>query len=294
MKGFDISEHQRGLNLAATKADFLIIRIGYGTSGTDPLFESFYNSAISLGIPVGAYYYSYATSTETAIRDANRALSLIHGRPLPLGLYMDVEDQSQMRLSDSFLTAVVKAWCDTIKAGGYLAGAYGSDGNLWGKVGPSYLGDDVLVWVAAWSKRPHIACDIWQTSENGYIDGIKIDTDESCSTRFEALVNGTQPAPQPEPQSEPSYEPFSIDGIPVIKHGDYDKDGGCAVKALQGELIAQGYPCGGKKDWRGAEKPDGIFGNVTQESVRCFQRSRNLPDTGIADKATRTALLGIK
>lgn len=301
MKGIDISDYQRGLDIASLKKqgiEFLLLKVGEGSTLVDKSFDEFYQAAAEAGIPVGAWFYSYATTEEIAIRDAKRALSLVGGKPLPLGIYIDVEDGSQMALRDSVLTAVVKAFCDTIRSAGYRPGAYGSALNLWGKVGPSYLGDDVLVWTAWWNKsNPPKPCDIWQTSEKGTISGYLgyVDTDKSMSERFEALVkNQPSPEPQPEPEPEPapepiSYEPFSIEGIPVLKNGDV----GDTVKAAQGELIAYGHPCGGKKDWQGAEHPDGIFGNVTQSSVQAFQREHNLPDSGVIDQKTRKALLGL-
>lgn len=271
--------------------DFVIIRLGYGTTITDN-YVPFYNAATAAGIPVGAYFYSLAVTEEEAVRDAKRALSIAGGRQFPLGIYMDVESGQQLALRDSVLTGVVKAFCDTIRTGGYKPGAYGSALNLWAKVGPAFLGDDVLVWTAWWnSSNPPKPCDIWQTSETGWIQGIKVDTDVSFSERFAALVNGSEiPEPAPEPEPEPVGDSFTLEGIPVLKKGDYDQ-GGHAVKALQGELIALGYPCGGKKNWLGGETPDGIFGNVTEESVRSFQRSRNISDSGVVDKTTRAALI---
>lgn len=299
MKGIDVSFYQKGMDLSRVKEendiDFVIIRLGYGPTIVDD-YIPFYDAAIAAGIPVGAYFYSLAVTEEEAIRDAKRALLIAGGRQFPLGIYMDVESGSQLALRDSVLTAVVKAFCDTIRSAGYRPGAYGSALNLWAKVGPSYLGDDVLVWTAWWNKsNPPKPCDIWQTSETGWIQGIQVDTDVSFSERFEALVRGEapEPQPQPEPDPEPSEDPFCIHDIPVIRYGDFDKTGEFVVKALQGELMARGYPCGGKKNQRGVEEPDGIFGNITQEAVRSFQRSKNLPDTGVADYKTRKALLGV-
>ena len=298
MKGIDVSYCQQGMDLSRVKQendiDFAIIRLGYSTTIVDD-YIPFYDAAADAGIPVGAYFYSLAVTEEEAIRDAKRALLIAGGRQFPLGIYMDVESGSQLALRDSVLTAVVKAFCDTIRSAGYRPGAYGSALNLWAKVGPSYLGDDVLVWTAWWNKsNPPKPCDIWQTSETGWIQGIQVDTDVSFSERFEALVRGEAPEPQPQPEPEPDpepilYEPFSIEGIPVLKNGDV----GDTVKAAQGELIAYGYSCGGKKDWRGAERPDGIFGNVTQASVQAFQREHNLTDSGVIDQKTRKALLGL-
>lgn len=296
MKGVDISSYQRGISLSSLKeqgVSFAILKIGEGKTYVDPCFDNFYDDAASNGIPVGAYYYSHATTREAAIEEAKRALTLANGLSLPLGIYMDVEEDSQMRLRDSELTEVVKAFCDTIRSGGHIPGAYGSLGRLWAKVGPSYLGSDVIVWVAAWGDYAPKMGDVWQYSDRQRYGGYNgdIDGDQSLSERFENMVLGNSEATPVEPDEpdEPVEDVFSLDGIPAIKYGDT----GNAVKALQGELIAYGYPCGGKKDWRGAETPDGIFGNVTQESLRSFQRSKNIKDSGVADKKTRTALLGL-
>lgn len=115
---------------------------------------------------------------------------------------------------------------------------------------------------------------------------------DELAAKVTMKLAGDDPEPQPEPEPDPepiSYEPFSIEGIPVLKNGDV----GDTVKAAQGELIAYGHPCGGKKDWQGAEHPDGIFGNVTQSSVQAFQREHNLPDSGVIDQRTRKVLLGL-
>ena len=306
ISGIDISDYQLGLSIASLRSQgvkFLILKVGEGRTLADACFDTFYDEAARNGLPVGAYFYSYATDEETAIRDANRALSLLRGRSVPLGVFIDVEDPAQLKLRDSVLTAVVKAFCDTIRAGGYRPGAYGSDGNLWAKVGPSYLGDDVFVWNARWTKTaPDKKCDVWQNSDKGRINGYNgnVDTDLCMSERFYALITGKEeekpepthepdPAPAPEQTAEDEKATFALLDVPVLRKGD----AGDAVKAMQGELLALGYSCGGKRFLCGHETADGIFGNVTEESVRSFQRSRNLPDNGIVGPKTRAALLGI-
>lgn len=300
LHGIDISSWQAGVSASALNSvDFAILKISEGTSWVDPQFDNFYAAAT---VPIGAYVYSHATTEDEAKAEARKALELAKGRKLPLGIFIDVEEQKQLALRDSVLTAVVKAFCDTIRAGGYRPGAYGSDGNLWAKVGPSYLGSDVLVWSACWGGKPRVVCDVWQDSDKGRINGYNgnVDTDFCMSERFADLINGEAkdtPEPQPSPDTPPAPEQpaedekatFSLLGVPVIRKGDT----GDAVKAMQGELLALGYSCGGKRFLCGHEAADGIFGNVTEESVRSFQRSRNLPDNGIVDQKTRAALLGI-
>lgn len=293
-RGIDISSWQEGLNLASIKkqgAEFVILKIGEGRTVTDRCFGDFYRAAWEAGIPVGAYYFSHATTEQSAIEEAKRALALADGRPLPLGIYMDVESSEQLALSDSALTAVVKAFCDTIRAGGYRPGAYGSEGNLWAKVGPSYLGEDVLVWVAAWSSSPPRMGDVWQFSDSlrfagftGYVDG-----DQALSERFEQMIAGGKDTNVPTGQELPTAprdDTFSIFGVPTLRKGDT----GAAVKALQGEMIAAGYRCGGHV-FLGNEKPDGIFGIKTEASIREIQRTHNITETGVADAATRSVLI---
>lgn len=308
--GIDISEYQRGLNVGALKdqgVSFSILKCGEGRKLADPCFDQFYNAATAAGIAVGAYFFSYATTVETAVKDARRALELVKGRKLPLGIYIDVEDAGQLALRDSELTAVVKAFCDTIRAAGYRPGAYGSAGQLWAKVGAKYLGDDVLVWAASWGGKPKIGCDVWQYTDKRTFSGYNgpVDGDNAMSDRFADLITGStpatepdepspepvtpDPAPAPEQPAEDEKETFTLLGVPVLRKGDTGDD----VKAMQGELLALGYSCGGKRFLCGHENADGIFGNVTEESVRSFQRSRNLPDNGIVGPKTRAALLGI-
>ena len=302
MKGIDISSWQRGLYLPSAGVDFAILKISEGRTWNDPCFDGFYNDALGAGIPLGAYVFSYATTEDEARSEARKALDLANGRKLPLGIFIDVEERKQLSLRDSELTAVVKAFCDTIRAGGYRPGAYGSDGNLWAKVGPSYLGSDVLVWSACWGGQPRVVCDVWQDSDKGRISGYNgnVDTDLCMSERFYALITGKEeekPEPTPAPDTPPAPEQpaedekatFTLAGVPVLRKGDVSN----AVMAMQGELLALGYSCGGKRKWCGHEVADGIFGNVTEESVRSFQRSRNLPDNGIVGPKTRAALLGI-
>lgn len=286
MKGIDISSWQKGMGADSfMTVDFAILKISEGQTFVDPCFDEFYNAARAVGVPVGAYVFSHAVTEEAARAEANKALGLLKGRELPLGLYLDVEDGAQLALSDSKLTAVVKVFCDTVKDAGYIAGAYGSAGQLWAKVGPSYLGDDVIVWAASWGLKPKLSCDVWQYTDHARIDGYSgpVDGDEGLSERFLTMCGGTY---KPEPVEIPAVETFTLE-IPVLRKGDINN----AVKAMQGELIALGYRCGGKRAICGHETADGIFGNVTEESVRSFQRSRNLPDTGVMDKTTRDALI---
>lgn len=221
MKGIDISEYQKGLDISTLKSqgiDFIILRLGYGTTVIDKCFDQFYKDAASAGIPVGAYFYSLAITEAEAIRDAKKALSIANGREFPLGIYMDVESGSQLALRDSVLTNVVKAFCDTIRDAGYRPGAYGSSGQLWAKVGPSYVGPDILVWKAAWGNSQPKDCDIWQYSEKTRLNGFStnVDGDYAISDKFVGLINDFN-------QKETSTDDEYVVEVPISKEVKVDE-----------------------------------------------------------------------
>lgn len=295
LHGIDISSWQAGISAASINSvDFAIFKISEGTSWVDPQFDTFYNAA---QIPLGAYVYSHATTEAEAKAEANKALSLAGGRKLPLGIYMDVEESKQMALRDSELTAVVKAFCDVIKDGGYRAGAYGSRGNLWAKVGPKYVGDDVLVWVAQWGNRPDMG-DVWQFTASDKVYGYSgsVDGNKALSERFAALIKGEeQPAPEPQPtpdpEPKPAPEPSSdpSDGmvtvkLPTLQYGDK----GYHVKLMQTALIGKGFSCG----WMGA---DGWFGEQSKIALHEWQKKNGIEDKEVkCDAASWKKLLEVK
>ena len=259
LHGIDISSWQAGMSAASINSvDFAILKISEGQSWVDPQFDNFYSMA---KIPLGAYVYSHATTEGEAEAEAIHALHLAAGRKLPLGIYMDVEEQKQLALSDSRLTAVVKAFCDAIKAGGYRAGAYGSNGNLWAKVGVDYLGADVIMWTAQWGGRPQKG-DVWQFTASDHIDGYseRVDGNKVLSEKFARLITEDAPAPEPTPTPEPTGETCDISvTLPILKMNDHNNH----VKLMQTALIAKGYNCG----WMGA---DGWFGENSKIALYQF------------------------
>ena len=278
MKGIDISSWQAGLNVEKLGIDFAILKISEGKSWTDPQFDTFYTNA---KVPVGAYVYSHATTIQAAEQEAEKALSLLNGRPCPLGVYMDVEAAEQLMLSDNQLTDVVKAFCNVIKAGGYIAGVYGSEGNLWAKVRPSALDGDTLIWVAKWSSmRPTMPCDLWQYTDQARLDFYSgnLDGDEAVSDRFIALVNNGSSNEIVDPQREDACE-VSLT-MPVIKYGDASM----YVKLMQTALIGRGFNCG----WCGA---DGEYGQQTKIGLYEFQKKQGLEPDCVCGSETWSNLL---
>ena len=269
MKGIDISSWQRGMPAAALNSvDFAILKIGEGLSWADPAFDEFYAAA---SIPLGAYVYSHAGSADAARQEAQNALYLLRGRPLPLGIYIDIEEPSQLALGALTLTQVIRAFCDTVKAAGYVAGIYGSSGVLWSTVNPSQF-SDCIIWVASWGARPGFG-DLWQSSATGRLPGYSgdVDFDADLSERFTALVDGSapQPSPQPAPAREHEYADYIYDVREnLLAMGNY----GPQVESMQILLTARGFDCGGI---------DGIFGEHTLAALKSFQSSVGVDADGL-------------
>ena len=85
-KGIDVSKHQGVINWEKVKAsglvDFAILRAGFGkeSSQIDVQFERNYSECKRLGIPCGAYWYSYAKTAAEAGQEAAVCLSALAGK----------------------------------------------------------------------------------------------------------------------------------------------------------------------------------------------------------------------
>ena len=193
MRGIDISHWQQGLdvgNILMDGLEFVILKITDGGAYTDQSAAFNYTKAKTAGIPAGGYCYSHAVNAPQARAEAAHILDTIMGFPMPLGLYLDVEEPEQLALPHDVLMNVLIAWCDAIRAAGYIPGVYGSEGTLWAKIRPEELPEDVLIWVAHYGKEPAIPCDIWQSSDRGVFPGYvgPVDVNEVQSDRFHRLV----------------------------------------------------------------------------------------------------------
>lgn len=98
MKGIDVSVHNGDIDWGKVKTDgigFAIIRAGYGrlASQKDKRFEQNYSGAKAAGIPVGAYWYSYAMNENEARQEADVFLSVIKGKQFEMPVYFDLEEK---------------------------------------------------------------------------------------------------------------------------------------------------------------------------------------------------------
>ena len=182
IKGIDVSKYQGNINWEKVKAsgvDFAILRLGYTGTVTrkptiDPKFARNYAQSTKVGINVGVYYYSTATSLKQAKNEANFVIKQLRGKKLQYPVYIDTEDAKQAKLSKSELTAIVKEFCERMEQAGYYVGIYAN--KYWFA---EQLDDNKLraydKWIAQYNKKCTYNGDygLWQYSDRGKVDGIK-------------------------------------------------------------------------------------------------------------------------
>ena len=117
--------------MKASGCDFVILRMGASDDNgyyTDPHFYTYYDLAREAGMDIGVYFYSYAMSTAEAIEEAEYVIDVLDasGMYFEYPIYIDIEEADQIALGSSAVSAIAKAWCETMYDNGYFPGIYGA------------------------------------------------------------------------------------------------------------------------------------------------------------------------
>lgn len=178
--GIDISKWDGEVSLKDTTLDFVIIRCGYTSNADgktikpDSQFEQNIKQCKELGIPYGVYYYSCATDTVQASKEAKYTLSVLKDDVPPLGVFYDTEDPTyQQSLSKEELTAISLSYLQIIEDKGLKGGVYANYYWWNNKLDHDAL-DKYLKWVAIYDDEYKIEdmYAIHQYSDTGTIDGV--------------------------------------------------------------------------------------------------------------------------
>lgn len=179
-KGIDVSFYQGDVNWAnvSGQVDFAILRLGYATS-MDSKFTTYAAACNTYDVPFGIYLYSYALNTTEALQEANFVISSLKKYNVSLPVFYDFEDPTQSSLSAATKQAIVKTFCDTVKAAGYDVGLYTFLSWFNAAFTDSYY-SSMPKWVAQievskCSYARGLTC--WQYSWTGSVSGISGDVD---------------------------------------------------------------------------------------------------------------------
>lgn len=196
--GIDVSAAQGQIDWQKVKAsgvDFAILRLGYGTGGTDRKFAENVSECKRLGIKFGVYLYSYAWDASTAKEEALWTLSVLRSHnispaDLALPVYYDLENQDpstgkpagvdnknnyrEITGGPATFAAMANAYCGALADSGYMPGVY-ANLRWWN----NYLTDTFTFnqyerWIAQYNSTCDYSEDysLWQYSSSGSVDGI--------------------------------------------------------------------------------------------------------------------------
>ena len=246
--GIDISAHQGDIDLEALKSqiDFVIIRVGYGVSGTiDKKFKRNADLCKSLGIPMGFYWYSYALDVAGAEKEANAFLNAIAPYTPEYGCWFDMEDADGYKKkngmpSNETLRDICYKFCEIVEAAGYYTGVYASESWL-----ENQLAGDRLSrfdkWTAQWpttlggkQKGLSVNADsrddvsIWQFTSQAKFDGYNSNLDADYA--YKTFPNPSKSESPSTVTPTPSTQKFNI-GDKVIINGNLYKSANASSPA---------------------------------------------------------------
>lgn len=182
--GVDVSEWQTNVDWTKVKGDgidFAVIRAGYGKDPgqTDKYFEQNYKNAKAVGMPIGTYWYSYATTIENVKKEAARCIETLNGKSFELPVYFDLEENSQFSKGVEFCSQAVETFCEAIREAGYTPGLYMSRYALMNYITPE-VRNKYELWVAEYGSS---TCKytgeyaMWQYADTGKVNGINGNAD---------------------------------------------------------------------------------------------------------------------
>lgn len=284
-KGVDISSNNGDIDIKKIKAagyDFVMIRCGYGSdieSQDDSQFENNVKKCEEVGMPWGAYIYSYALTVDEAKSEAQHVLRLLKGKKPLLPVAFDMEDADGYKAkhgmpSNGRLVEICKTFLSTTSKAGYYSTLYASLSWLNNQLNDKSLLDNYDIWCAQWSAQ----CDfkgkklgMWQYGgevnylESNSIPGVgTIDKNKAFKDYPTIIKNG----------GWNGWKKEKILDSQGYKKGQ-KSDGVLAIKELL--LLAKAL----KIQTQGVDE-NGIFGDGTEKAVNRLLKKWGYAQNGIA------------
>lgn len=179
--GLDISKWQGNVDYAKIKkqgVEFVMLKLGGqieigGEFIIDPKFYDNIEGAINNDIDVGVYFYSYAKSSEEAIKQADFIVSKLDGYNINMPIVFDWENwnsYTKFHISFNTLNNIASSFINRVEELGYKGVLYSSKNyleNIW-------YSNNYTNWLAYYNSEFNDYKDyyMWQMCSNGKIDGI--------------------------------------------------------------------------------------------------------------------------
>lgn len=270
-KGIDLSEWQSHVDYNAvieSGIEFAIIRVGYGVSydpsQRDSEFDNHY-SGFKGRIPLGAYYYAYATDYDSGRKEAENCLAYMGDKSFELPIFYDMEENRNTY-------DAARGFIDRIREAGLKAGFY-TFTSMYIDKGLEGIDCDCL-WLAEFgandgnvpSVPPRFDYNIWQYTSKGYVPGVDGNADLN-------LMKDDTPTPTPQP-TPPSPTPSGDEEIRNIQNWVNSYGFGIAVDGYFGPETKKGlvkvYQTELNKQYGAELTVDGVFGYYTRKATPIF------------------------
>lgn len=249
LKGIDISGWQRGINLAAVPADFVIVKATGGTGFVNPVCDTQFQAARKAGKRTGVYHFCHEVGYKgSALAEADffvdNIKGYLDGKTL---LVLDFEGDNQLDVGYAL------AWLNRVfeRTGVrpmiYLNGA-ALNGANWAPVWSANYGL-WLAWYAVSTAtsgyqnydgrniediKPPFACAMWQFTSTAQLAGYSSNLDANifygdgaawdayCRPVGSAPKPAPAPAPKPVPAPKPAPKPATPTRVTqcIVEAGD--------------------------------------------------------------------------
>ena len=188
LNGIDVSRYQEEIDWEQVKnagISFAMLRGGYGQNNIDSYFHKNAAACQRLGIPFGIYWFSYAYNTRMAVQEARYCTALAKEYTVTWPLAYDLEydtvryaAQNGVTLTKALATDLVAAFCEEIKAAGYIPMYYTNLDYYRTMFDVGRLPYDL--WFAQYASAPAISgMAIWQYTDTGKVPGIQGNCDRN-------------------------------------------------------------------------------------------------------------------
>ena len=241
----DVSEHNGTIDWEKAKPHIsgAVIRMGYGSdiiSQDDKQWSRNVSECERLGIPWGAYLYSYANTSTKILSEIAHAKRLLSGHKPQYPIFYDLEES---RYKASWNEAAER-WCQGIRSAGYIDGIYS-----WAWAINAMPARASAYWVADYGvndgnqhKKPSLSggrsLAAWQYTSRGKCDGITspgLDVSEFYVDYGKNSASATNTAPTSSPETAPVTSTATVPRL--------DLEVQCLHRGRSGKLIGGGEIC---------------------------------------------------
>jgi len=309
VKGIDISNYQKGINLVQMKANgvsIVYLKVTEGLTWDDDCMLTFYNETMRLGLKIGFYHF---IRTNDPVAEAKKFISRIKNLHADCLYMIDAERRDEAK----GVSARIRAFSDYMASQGYPCCLYTYLDFYNTEILP--IARNIPFWVAKYGgTRPNIKSVAWQYSEANNLDldifdnGILLDkpvnivlTSQSASTKPILQVNETIRQLQCN-LNLLHIADLSTDGlngnltIAAVKKFQsimgLTCDGVLGPNTQNAISMILARPTDGVKfphynyatryiQWRVGASIDGTYGNITASLVKVWQSKNGLVADGI-------------